>query len=122
MAPKKSKNIIHHLRDRELGKTNLLPATANQLQEQPASTMNNSQPPPLPPQQPEHATLRAGMRRPSLNLFDFGENENENVNVDTVTSRAFLRGLAPADTVTSHAAALHGNGVEQDEINHNQVG
>ena len=41
---------------------------------------------------------------------------------DTVTSRAVSLNLVPPDTVTSHAAALHGNGVEQDDMNGNQMG
>ena len=64
------------------------------------------------PPRPEHTSEPARRVRQKASM-DFE---------DTVTSRAVSLNLVPPDTVTSHAAALHGNGVEQDDMNGNQMG
>ena len=92
------------LRERELGiKSKHAIATAAMLREQAAAPQRTA-----PPSAPQSHTERHNKRARMSASFD----------LDTVTSRATTLGH-PADTVTSFAATLHGNGVEQDEVNYN---
>ena len=106
---KKSRNVFDHLHSRERGNRHPPLVTASQLQEPPPPPVLPVQPPPPPPQNTSRHTSRGSKRSFGLELDD------------TVTSKAFLGGMALPDTLTSRAAALHGGGVEQDDINHNMT-